>query len=76
LLTWDSKVTTVNALLGGVRDLVRQGLKKEGLYKTFISITEREYSRVFKNLKGEHIGLCLPAESIPDAGLVDFTSCA
>ncbi|OIW24776.1 putative GPI anchored protein [Coniochaeta ligniaria NRRL 30616] len=75
LLTWDSKVTTVNALLGGVQDLVRQGLRKEGLYNLFISITQREYSRVFKNLKGENIDLCLPEESIPDAGLVDFTLC-
>ena len=76
LLTWDSKVTTVDALLGGVQDLVRQGLKKEGLYKEFIKITEREHSRVFRDLKGEDIDLCLPKDSVPDRGLVDFTKCS
>lgn len=40
LVTWDSKITTVVALLGGVGDLVRDKLKKDGKYNEFISITE------------------------------------
>ncbi|POR36978.1 Uncharacterized protein TPAR_02821 [Tolypocladium paradoxum] len=87
LVTWDSKITTVVALLGGVGDLVRDKLKQDGKYNEFISITEasfarcssklryREYSRVFRGLKGEHIQLCLPKEAVPDAGLDDFTLC-
>ncbi|TWU76020.1 hypothetical protein ED733_007185 [Metarhizium rileyi] len=40
LVTWDSKITTVVALLGGVGDLVRTKMKKDGIYNDFISITQ------------------------------------
>ncbi|KAL2851384.1 putative GPI anchored protein [Aspergillus pseudodeflectus] len=76
LLTWDSKVLTVVSILGGVGDLVREGLKAAGVYYEFIQIAEREYSLVFgKKLKGEKIAMCLPKKEVPDAGLDDFTSC-
>ena len=76
LLTWDSKVTTVNALAGGVSDLVRQKLKQEGLYNKFICIASREYGMVFKDLKGENTDYCLPKASIHIAELEDFTTCS
>ncbi|RAO69576.1 uncharacterized protein BHQ10_005588 [Talaromyces amestolkiae] len=75
LLTWDSKVSTVNAILGGVSDLVSQKMKAENIYDTFVERITAEYSRVFKNLKGENIPFCLPHETVPDTGLVDFTTC-
>ncbi|KAJ3533712.1 hypothetical protein NM208_g7860 [Fusarium decemcellulare] len=76
LVTWDSKVTTVVALLGGVTDLVRDRMKSDGIYSEFLRITEREHVRVFgRHLKGEDIDLCLPKEKVPDAGLKDFTAC-
>ena len=93
LVTWDSKVTTVVALLGGVRDLVRDRMRSDGIYDRFLEITEvcapdsrpketrltvsqREHVRVFgRHLKGEDIDLCLPADTVPDAGLEDFTAC-
>ncbi|KAK2589834.1 hypothetical protein QQS21_012493 [Conoideocrella luteorostrata] len=40
LVTWDSKITTVVALLGGVGDLVRSKMKKDGIYNEFISTTQ------------------------------------
>lgn len=40
LLTWDSKVLTVVALLGGVQDLVRDRMKQDGIYHEFIRIAE------------------------------------
>ena len=46
LVTWDSKVTTVVALLGGVTDLVRERMKADGIYKKFINIAQVS-SRVF-----------------------------
>ncbi|PHH66470.1 hypothetical protein CDD81_6945 [Ophiocordyceps australis] len=79
LLTWDSKITTVVALLGGVGDLVRHQLKRDRLYRDFISRTENEYLRVFgdEQLKGEHVALCLPQDSVPRvAGVDDFTLCS
>jgi hypothetical protein len=38
LVTWDSKITTVNAILGGVTEWVRQKMKRDGIYEEFISI--------------------------------------
>ncbi|CAM1502473.1 Fc.00g044570.m01.CDS01 [Cosmosporella sp. VM-42] len=75
LVTWDSKVTTVVALLGGVTDLVRERMKADGIYEDFIKIAHREYSLVFDELKGEDVELCLPKENVPDGGLKDFTAC-
>jgi hypothetical protein len=40
LLTWDSKVTTVNAVLGGVTDFVRQKMKADDIYTEFVDIIE------------------------------------
>jgi len=39
-VSWDSKITTVNAILGGVSDLVRQKMKADSIYKEFISVTQ------------------------------------
>jgi len=75
-VSWDSKITTVNALLGGVAEFVRDKMIREGLYEEFISIAQREYSMVFNNaLKGEDIPLCLPTVAVPRVGLIDYTSC-
>ncbi|KAG6003742.1 hypothetical protein E4U43_000877, partial [Claviceps pusilla] len=76
LVTWDSKVLTVIALLGGMGDFVRAKMKKDGVYDEFISVTKIEYGRVFENLQGEDIPLCLPTASVPDAGLEDFGQCS
>lgn len=40
LVTWDSKITTVVALLGGVGDLVRPKMKRDHIYNDFIAITK------------------------------------
>lgn len=40
LVTWDSKITTVVALLGGVADLVRDRMRSDGIYNEFLKITE------------------------------------
>ena len=74
-VSWDSKITTVNALLGGVGDFTRMKMRKDGIYDEFVKVTAREYGMVFKNLKGENIGLCLPNKAVPDRGLKDYTDC-
>lgn len=80
-VSWDSKVTTVNALLGGVTDLVREKMKSEGIYETFLEIIEREYGRVFGDttagrLHGEDVELCLPSYQVPVVNVTDFTMCS
>lgn len=75
-VSWDSKITTVIALLGGVGDFTRAKMKKDGIYKEFVAITQREYGRVFgERLKGENVKLCLPEFKMPVANVTDFTSC-
>lgn len=37
-VSWDSKITTVAALLGGAGDFVRENLKKDGIYEEFLSV--------------------------------------
>ena len=39
-VSWDSKITTVVALLGGVSELVRQKMIKDMIYEDFLRITE------------------------------------
>lgn len=43
LVTWDSKITTVVSLLGGVADLVRPKMKADGIYDEFIHVANVRY---------------------------------
>ena len=38
-VSWDSKITTVNALLGGVTEYVREKMKADGIYEDFLRVT-------------------------------------
>jgi hypothetical protein len=50
-VSWDSKITTVNALLGGVSDLVRKKMKTDGIYDNFIAVTQvRDLSLMYSLL--------------------------
>lgn len=77
-VSWDSKVTTINGLLGGVTSLVRAKMQREGVYEEFIQVVQEEYEMVFgkEPLHGSHVSYCLPADSVPDTGLEDFTTCS
>jgi hypothetical protein len=74
-LTWDSKITTAVAMLGGVRDLNLQVLKQKGLYARFHEVVNREFSRVFTDIKGENLPFKLPVAPVPKL-IEDFTSCS
>ena len=39
-VSWDSKITTVNAILGGVSDFVRQKMQNDGIYAEFIAVLQ------------------------------------
>ncbi|KAF8155411.1 putative GPI anchored protein [Crassisporium funariophilum] len=76
-VSWDSKVTTVNGLLGGVTSLVRTRMQRDRIYKEFIDVVSQEWSRVFtRPLKGVDMPYCLPVSSVTDTGLNDFSSCS
>ena len=38
-MSWDSKITTVAALLGGVVNLVREKMQADGVYGEFLTVT-------------------------------------
>lgn len=74
-VSWDSKITTVNAILGGVGSFVKLKMTQDGIYKEFIRVLNREYGMVFKSLNGENVKLCLPSVTVPNKGLQDYTNC-
>jgi hypothetical protein len=74
LLTWDAKITSVLAMLGGMGEITEGYLHQDGLWDTFHSIVDREYSRAFPVLHGEALPFGLPKSAGP-TNLVDFTNC-
>lgn len=75
LTTWDSKITTVLAMLGGIGPLVEQALKadkvtfnQQNAYERFVDIINREYHRVFGNedqVLGDDVEFGMPHDVIP-----------
>ncbi len=50
-VSWDSKITTVAALLGGVVDEVREKMKADGMYSEFLTVTKVSIARVLVGIK-------------------------
>jgi hypothetical protein len=73
LTTWDSKETTILAMLGGVRNLTAAALKATDFvrvgsgaaYDRFITVITREYGAVFNDLSGTTLPFALPATAVP-----------
>lgn len=80
VITWDSKITTVVAMLSSnLIDVARQILQNDGNYERFYYLTESEWSRVFGSnpLLGEDLPWYLPSVNLSRTsnGLPDFTQC-
>lgn len=77
VVTWDSKITSVVAMIGGVSDIVERGMRKDGTFDRFASVIDREWSRVFTQLNGEDIPFATPTSRIPTVGvpIKDFPTC-
>jgi len=75
LTTWDSKITSVVAILGGITKLTAAILNEEKLMSQFLFVAHRDYSRVFSELKGEQLPLGLPTAHIPLDTLGHFPTC-
>lgn len=77
LTTWDSKITTLAAVLGGLADTNAKYLNQTGLLDQFVNIIEAEWSKKFPlPLAGENIEFFGPhsRDAVPDI-LDDFTTC-
>ncbi|NQZ90580.1 MAG: hypothetical protein HRT54_23715 [Colwellia sp.] len=67
VLTWDGKVTTNLALIGGVYNETREYLIEDGLYLTFIDFVESEYDKITEQVLGQELTIPPPsAEPEPD----------
>lgn len=73
LVTWDSKITSVLAMLGGVGPLVGEAMKADltssgvAAHTAFVEVVLREHERVFglDPLAGEDLNIRPPASSMP-----------
>ncbi|PPQ71558.1 hypothetical protein CVT24_006439 [Panaeolus cyanescens] len=77
-VSWDSKITTLNGLLGGISPIVKSKMIRDGIYAPFVALVQREWGMVFGSLlplKGSDMAYCLPVAGVADTGLVDFTEC-
>ncbi|KYQ92213.1 hypothetical protein DLAC_07059 [Tieghemostelium lacteum] len=75
VLTWDSKITGVLGILGGISDMNSRYLEKHDLYDRFYDVIDREWSLKFPDIIGENIPLMTPNVQVPLV-LHDFTDCA
>ncbi|KAK5071217.1 hypothetical protein LTR64_007721 [Lithohypha guttulata] len=85
-VTWETKAPTLLALLGGIVDIVRDGMKTDKIYDEFYQRIESEYHNVFDDesgmakpgatpILGENVAFCLPNAQMPMSSLIDFSSC-
>jgi hypothetical protein len=81
LITWDSKITTLLGLAGGVGPLVSSWLESlpggDALLQRFIQVVEREYSLVFPDQPHVlDLPIALPTAAIPHTpSLAPFPNC-
>jgi len=75
--TWDSKITTLAAIVGGCVDLVRDGLKFDNKYDRFIEVINKEWTYKFgdKPLYGDQLPYVPPLDLAIPHVLSDFNDC-
>lgn len=78
LLTWDAKVTTVLAMLGGTGPLLRRYLARDGLLQIFLSRAGSLYEEAFHGgLVGEDEEFSMPESyTFSQKRPSSFTSCS
>lgn len=75
MLTWDTKITTLVAMLGGTRHIIEKELEKRGVLNVMKNRLELEYSLAFRNAVGFDAPYAVPNKTVT-AGKKDFTSCS
>lgn len=83
LTTWDSKITTVLAMLGGIGAINERALRQEpgggvfkSAYERFVYVVDREHRWLFgdeSKVHGEEIPFVLPAVHVPTDALSDWS---
>jgi len=76
LTTWDSKITSLNAMLGGISNITQAYMMEDGTYDRFSMIVNREYQLKFPILNGLNIDFGFPSNEIPINILGYFPTCS
>jgi len=74
VLTWDSKLTTLCSMIGGISSIVKDGLVKENKITRFYLVVDREWNLAFPHLSGENLSFQRPTSTTPNP-LGTFSSC-
>jgi len=74
--TWDTKVTTDVALVGGTHALLERYLRRTNRWQSFVDRVAENHKK-FKNLQGEDLPFAPPPEPESEVtnGAADFSSC-
>lgn len=82
IVSWETKGPILLALLRGVNDFVREGLRVDNALEDFYNGLAWEYGLVFDEtinggiqLMGEDVPLCLPIGKVSGLGLRDYSTC-
>eukprot|EP01133_Synstelium_polycarpum_P013884 gene13884-16378_t len=73
-LSWDTKGTGLVSLLGGIGNIVKAGLIKDGKYNRFVDKLNSTYATEFTSFVGDQVPMAYPEVTIPQT-LGDFTTC-
>lgn len=76
VVTWDSKITTMLAMCGGIGPINRVGLKVDGKYDRFVKVLNDRWAETFSDLRGEDVPFSIPPTAQRPAGVPDFTKCS
>jgi hypothetical protein len=72
LLTWDGKALPNLAMTGGVINLTREFMIKEGVYLDFINLLDSQYSSLSHQISGADLSIAAPLDTpIPVSPCVD-----
>jgi len=74
VLTWDSKITSIIGMYGGVSSIVKKKLEADQKYFRFYEVVDREWTMAFPTIEGESLEFKAPQIQVP-APVPDFTLC-
>lgn len=79
VVTWDSKITTLVSICGGISTFTSRYMKERGIYERFYNVIEIEWTRVFGNgpFPGSDISFDVLRPPLPiPQNMINFTQCA
>lgn len=83
VVSWETKAPILLALLGGITDFVREGMRSDDILTEFYEIIDYEHALAFDvnwnggmPFMGEDVPFCLPNAAVSGLGLRDYSTCS